>query len=126
MGFCWVTLNVSDLDASLAFYTKLVGLELDRRFEPVPGTSIAFVGKGGTQVELIRNNNNPDPVHGKDVSLGFTVASLEDKLSDLKGAYSGPVLGPFEPGPGIRFIYIEDPDGTRIQFVEERRPADSR
>jgi lactoylglutathione lyase len=29
--------------------------------------------------------------------------------------------GPFQPNPGIRFFYVLDPNGLKIQFVENIR-----
>ena len=120
MGFCWVTLTVADIEASLAFYRDVVGLSLHRRAEPRPGTRLAFLGAEGspTEVELISNEDNPSPVHGKDTSLGFTVESLDDTIARVKAAGVEEVEGPFQPAPAIRFAYITDPDGGRVQFVE--------
>ena len=96
MEFCWVTINVKDMEQSLAFYRDVVGLRVDRRMKPMPGTEIAFLGNGGTEVELIRNEKNSDCQYGKDISLGFVVDSVEKAMEEMKAKgvtiHSGEVL----------------------------------
>ncbi len=122
MDFCWVTINVTDMDSSVAFYTETVGLSVTRRFKPDPEREITFLvpGSGGTAVELISNTDNPKPHHGSDISLGFTVESLEKQAAFLKTRGYEEIDGPYVPNPHISFLYITDPDGIRIQFVENR------
>jgi len=119
MDFCWVTINVRDMEKSLAFYRDALGLELHRRMKPVPGTEIAFLGSGATEVELIRNEKNDDCAYGKDISLGFKVTSLEEAIALLASKGTPLHSGPFSPSPTIKFAYVLDPDGLKIQIVED-------
>ena len=120
MKFCWVTINVQDMEKSLSFYQDIIGLKVHRTMNPMPGTEIAFLGsdESGTEVELIRNEKNSNPQHGRDISLGFTVDSVETMMSILKERRIQDIEGPFQPNPHIKFIFVTDPDGVRIQFVE--------
>lgn len=124
MKFCWVTLNVKDMEKSLEFYQHVVGLSVHRTMDPMPGTTIAFLGfaEGDTEVELIRNEKNNAPEYGKDISLGFEVESVDRQVELLKTQGVTDILGPFEPSPVIKFIYVVDPNGVKIQFVEHRHP----
>ncbi len=119
MRFGWVTLNVKDMPASLDFYTKVVGLRINRQIKPMPGTEIAFLGDGesGTELELIANGKNTNPQYGADVFIGFEVPSLEECMGQL-AEKKIPFRGPFQPGPMIKFVYVEDPNGAQIQFFE--------
>ncbi len=47
----------------------------------------------------------------------FEVASLDEqiKLLEKKGLE---LKGPIQPNPNVRFIYVKDPNGVSIQFVE--------
>jgi lactoylglutathione lyase len=116
--FLWVTLHVTDLELSLAFYRNLLELEIDRRMKPNPDMEIVFLGKGETKVELISGPEESDIACGNTLSLGFEVPSLDeatDRLSELGiPVYSGP----FQPSPQIRFLYVQDPDGLLVQLVE--------
>lgn len=121
MEFCWVTINVRNMEQSLEFYQDFIGLKLNRRMNPMPETEIAFLGNGGTEVELIRNQKNDDCSYGKDISIGFTVASLETTIEELKKKGIAIHSGPFQPNPGIKFMYVLDPNGLKVQFVERIR-----
>lgn len=118
--FCWVTINVKDMGNSLTFYQEIVGLKINRRFKPQSTTEIAFLGSEGTntEVELIKNDMNTNPQYGKDISMGFSVKSLEKTIAGLKSKKVESIEGPFQPGPNVKFIYITDPNGVKIQFVE--------
>ncbi len=118
MSFVYTTLTVKDLEASLDFYTKIVGLPIDRRFPAGPGTEIAFLGDGETKVELICYQNQPAAAVGNAVSLGFRVDSLVEKLSQVRDAGIPVVSDIIQPNPHVRFFYVTDPDGFRIQFSE--------
>ena len=118
MKFRWTTINVTDMEKSLGFYRDVVGLELDRRFKPAPHMEIAFLGTGETQVELIYNTEGSDADYGAGISLGFEVDSLDNLLPFLNVKGIPVHEGPFQPNPSIRFLYVMDPDGLRIQFLE--------
>lgn len=117
MKFCWCTINVKDLEESIKFYQEIVGLKVDRRLKAGPGTEIVFMGEGETKVELICNQANKDASYGKDISLGFEVESVDEKISFVKEK-DIPVSGPFQPSPIVKFFYVTDPNGLKIQFVE--------
>lgn len=106
------------MERSLSFYRDLLGLEIKRKMNPSPDMEIIFLGSGETQVELICNKKAGDIVAGKDISLGFEVDSLEIFSKILKSRDIAIYSGPFQPNPHIRFLYILDPDGVKIQLVE--------
>ena len=122
MRFGWVTINVRDMKSSLSFYENIAGLKLKRKMNPIPGTEIAFLGFGEveTEVELIRNEKNNAPVYGKDLCIGFEVESLEQHIEVLR-AKGIEIQGPFQPSPVIKFVYVNDPNGVKVQFFENVR-----
>lgn len=118
MKFCWVTINVKDMKESLHFYQDIIGLEINRRFKPDSVREIVFLGTGETQIELIYNAEERNIVIGKDISLGFEVDSI-DQIDEILKRNNIPIYsGPFHPNPSINFIYVLDPNGIKIQFVE--------
>ncbi|QNK41672.1 VOC family protein [Caproicibacter fermentans] len=118
MAFCWTSLHVKDLEESLEFYREIVGLRENRRFEAGPDTEIAFLGEGETKVELICSRENREIDMGADISLGFTVPSVDEMMNFVKSKGIKIQSGPFQPNPHTRFFFALDPNGLKIQFVE--------
>lgn len=118
MSFCHVTLTVKDLDASIRFYTEVAGLPVDKRYQAGPDTEIAFLGAGDTKVELICSKNQPDAIIGNGVSIGFKVDSVPQKLESLKGSGITVLSDIIQPNPHVRFFFVADPGGYRVQFIE--------
>lgn len=119
MSFCWVTIDVKDMNESLAFYEEIVGLKVNQRFQVGPDMEIAFLGEGETQVELIYNKNNSDISFGENITIGFNVDSVDEKMEFIKGKDLEVHSGPFKPNPSTSFFFVLDPNGLKIQFVEE-------
>ncbi|WP_368293799.1 VOC family protein [Dehalobacter sp. TBBPA1] len=117
MGFCLTTVNVNNLEESLKFYQEVVGLPLVQRLHPDPSTEICFLGNGETKLELIWHEGNQVNI-GEDISLGFEVESIEAMLKFIWERGLSIHSGPFSPGPSVTFFFILDPNGLKIQFVE--------
>lgn len=121
MGFCWATIHVSNVDESVGFYRDIVGLPVARRYTSGPHVEIAFMGDGETLVELLYDATAGEKQVGDSVSLGFTVDSLDEKVKFLASRHVPLASAPFWPNPSVGFVYVLDPDGTRVQFVEQRK-----
>jgi len=122
MKFSWTTINVSNMEKSLAFYQDILGLQLNRTMKPTPDMELSFLGSEETQVELIWNRHISDIGFSKDICMGFETESLDETIESLKEKGITEITGPLQPNPFIRFIYISDPDGMKIQILENIRP----
>ena len=118
MKFCWSTLRVKNMEESLKFYEEIVGLKIDKRFKAGPNMEIAFLGDGETKVELICDESNNDISLGKDISWGFEVECVDEMINFVKEKGIAIESGPFQPNPHVKFFYVMDPNGLKIQFVE--------
>lgn len=119
MKFCWTTITVNNLEESLSFYQDIVGLTVKRKFKAGPEVEIAFLGDGGdTEIELVHNAGKDKVNCGPDISLGFKVNSLEEKMAFVRKKGLTIHSGPFQPNPNVRFFFLLDPNGLKIQFVE--------
>lgn len=105
------------MEESLGFYQEIVGLSLNKRYQAGPAVEIAFLGEGDTQVELICVQGEK-AVGCEGVSLGFIVPSLDEKMRFIEEKGLPVDSGPFQPNPHIRFLFVRDPNGVKIQFVE--------
>ncbi|MCX5792465.1 MAG: VOC family protein [Elusimicrobia bacterium] len=118
MKFCWCTLSVADMERSVAFYRDIVGLPVNRRFAAGPGMEICFLGEGETKVELICGAGHKVTDGAESVSFGFEIKSADETIRFLKEKGFALDSGPFTPNPHIKFFYIKDPDGYKVQFVQ--------
>lgn len=118
MKFCWSTISVKNMEESLAFYKEIVGLKESRRFQAGPGTEIVFLGEGETQVELICDEKKKEVTIGPDISLGFMVSSVDAMMTLVKEKGIPLNSGVLQPNPHMKFFFVSDPNGLKIQFVE--------
>lgn len=119
MDFLWSTLKVKDMEESLKFYSEVIGLTVNTRFKAGPNTEIAFLGKEETKIELICDESSQSINVGSDISWGFKVSSLEDTIILLKQQNIDIESGPFQPNPHIKYLFINDPNGMKLQLVEK-------
>lgn len=108
-----ITLHVSDLARSAAFYEEIAGLKKVRR----NGARVVFLADeaSGTELELIAS---PDEVSdNSDVAIGIyceKVGSCHQRLR-AKGMDVSNVIA---PSPETHFFFVKDPDGYNIQFID--------
>lgn len=120
--FTYVGIRVKDLDASIAFYTKALGMKLRGRstVDEAKGTNADLVTEdGGFSLEL--NYYEKGSPFAKAYSVGegldhlaFHVDDLDKALAEAKKA-GHPVVLEMKT-PTSRWAYIEDPNGIWIEL----------
>lgn len=118
MKFCWSTLHVKNLEESVTFYTEIIGLDIVREMNAGPELRIVFLGKGETEIELICNGKGEEINVGNDISWGFEVDSLDETLRLVKENGIEILGDSIQPTPKVRYFFIKDPNGMKIQLVE--------
>ena len=119
MNFCWITLNVSNMEESLNFYHEIIGLKISERFNVGEDIEIAMLGEtDGSKVELIYNKKQNVLARSEGLSIGFQVKSLDEAMELLKNKNIPIKRGPISPLPSSRFFFIADPNGIEIQIVQ--------
>jgi len=134
-------ITVSNLERSLSFWQNVLGFELSHRTHQtgklaseitgVPGAEISLaVLKGfGHKIELLeylappnREHIDPRPCDVGSVHVAFTVDNLDAVLSTMAAsgwrAAGKPQTLKSGPNAGKRVIYVRDPDGTTIEFMQ--------
>jgi lactoylglutathione lyase len=91
-------------------------LTVARRFSGGHG-EIVFLGDGETLLELMGGGTGNQ---GQEISLGFSVDDLDVFISDMTEKGIQIHSGPVSPAPGVRFLFVQDPDGLLVQFVEQK------
>ena len=119
-------IRVRDLDRSIDFYTRHLGMKVLRRTDYPGGRfTLAFVGYGeekdNTVVELTHNWDQEEPY---DAGTGFGHLAIEvpDVYETCERLAAEGVKITRPPGPmkhGTRNIaFVVDPDGYKIELLE--------
>lgn len=120
MKLAHVTIMVKDLEESLKFYKDILALPIVERFKAGPEQEIVFLGNGNSLIELIYNRNLVKPNIGQDISIGFGVEDLDDSIENIKDNNIEIHSGPFQPNKSTRFFFVLDPNGLKVQFIEQK------
>jgi len=118
MKFSWVTIHVKNMDESLKFYNEILSLPITRTIEMPDGGKIVFLGEGETSIELIDLPEEKISSFNESLSIGFSIPSLETFENLLENNGINVHSGPFQPNPQLKFIYILDPNGVKVQLIE--------
>ncbi len=119
MKYGFVTITVKDMEESSKFYTDVLGLKEVKRFSPQPGVDIMFLkDEEGSAIELITHGGHEAACGSIPVSIGFNVDSLEDTVVMLKDKNVAISRGPLGAPGGVRFLFVKDPNGVEIEFIE--------
>jgi lactoylglutathione lyase len=119
-------IRVRDLDKSMDFYTRLLGMkELRRKDYPSGEFTLAFVGYGDeendTVIELTHNWDQKEP-YELGSGFGHLAIGVPDIYASCERLAAAGVKIPRPPGPmkhgGSVIAFIEDPDGYKIELIE--------
>jgi catechol 2,3-dioxygenase-like lactoylglutathione lyase family enzyme len=135
LRFCHLVVGVTDVDRSLDFYRGLLGMEVvfDQLISGEPFDAILHASRqeegrvvggvvGGVMVELVSLGTSTPPGSGKRGFLGNQNIALS--VTDLDATYRAVVDAGFQPAQEpfpidrVRMFFVNDPDGTAVEFVE--------
>ena len=116
-----VVMNVSDLDASLAFYTRVTGAEV---VSALPEQNIAFLSLGEQHhdIALVQRATGapPEPTQPGLVHMAWQLGDF----TDLQAAHkeltaAGIKLEPIQHNI-TNSLYMKDPDGNTVELYCDR------
>ena len=119
-------IRVNDLEESINFYRKVLGMNILREKEYPEGKfSLAFLGYGketeNTVIELTYNWDKNDYEHGN--AFGHIAIEVDDIYKVCEEIKNKGVKVIRDPGPmmGSRLLlaFIEDPNGYKIELIEK-------
>ena len=119
MNISWASIYVKDMNISKQFYCEVLGLKIKHEMSPKPGLNLCFLDGGNIDYELIEDANRSEIKMSDSVTICFMTESLDSKIKDLKDKGVADIVGPFQPSPHTRFIFIQDPNGMKIQIAEQ-------
>ena len=118
-------LRVGDLQRSIDFYTRALGMTLLRTTErPEQGYSLAFVGYGSNpeQAEIELTYNHGVSGYELGTAYGHIALGMSDITAACEKIRAGGGTVTREPGPvkgGTTMIaFVADPDGYKIELIE--------
>jgi len=128
--FVHTSIRTSNMDKSIDFYTRLMGLQLlGRREIPQNNAEIAFLqdpeGKG-SKLELTFYRKQKRFIQAEYEErvfdhIAFEVKDMKKTISVLRKEKTTITDEPFRLGPtGPLIAFIEDPDGTLIELIERK------
>jgi catechol 2,3-dioxygenase-like lactoylglutathione lyase family enzyme len=112
---------VADVDAAVAFYTKMLGFELSERWGPPfamvrrGDLTLWLSGPGSSAARKVSDGSSPAP--GGWNRLVLETDALDSLIARLRAAgarFRGDVVS----GPGGRQVLVEDPSGNPVELFE--------
>lgn len=123
-----IALRVSDMDASIAFYTEKLGLPLvSDQVDPAHHERFAFLELEGGNIELLQvlDENNapaaytpPEPDTALCPHVAITTPDLAVAAMRLERQGVRIAKGPLEIAGQVRWLYALDPDGNVLEFIQ--------
>lgn len=121
-------LRVGDLDRSIDFYTRLLGMTLLRKTDrPEQRYTLAFVGYGSNpdHAELELTYNYGVSQYDLGTAYGHIAIAVDDAAATCAAikAAGGNVTreaGPVKGGATV-IAFVQDPDGYKIELIERGR-----
>lgn len=112
-GLSHVAIRVSDMERSIRFYTEMFNLEVTSK-----GEQMSFLHTPGTNDSFALFQADGEVTHGGLHHFGFFVdeKNFEKALRYAKERSIKILGGPGQWESGERYVYIEDPDGYRVQI----------
>jgi lactoylglutathione lyase len=127
--FVHASVRTSNMDRSIEFYTKLLGLKVVKRVEiPQNNAELVFLQdpeKEGASLELTSYRDQKKYVQAKYEDrlfdhLAFVVRSMDATLGDMRKAGVTITDEPYRLSPkGNLLAFVEDPDGTLIELIQK-------
>ncbi len=124
-------LRVGNLDKSLGFYTRILGMSLLRKNDYPEGKfTLAFVGYGAESEQAVIELTYNWGVDNYDLgnAYGHIALEVEDAYAacDKIRAAGGKVVreaGPMKHGSTV-IAFVEDPDGYKIELIQRKDRID--
>jgi len=128
--FAHTSIRTSNMDRSIDFYARLMGLKLQSRREIKQNNAeIAFLQdpeEKGAKLELTFYRNQKKFIQADYEErlfdhLAFEVKDMDKTISKLRSEKITVTDEPFRLGPaGPLIAFIEDPDGILIELIERK------
>jgi lactoylglutathione lyase len=118
--------RVSDLDKTLFFYTRVLGLEEIRRSTSGRGSELVFLKAPGSEelIEICKFDGSGPVIVGPDLThLAFEVDDLEAFAAHAASLGYPLSDGPHKTSSGSVIAFVDAPEGYEIELIQPAPPA---
>ena len=116
-------MRVNDIEKTISFYEKALGLTVSRRHTSPRGAQLAFLQTPNSEeeIELCQLPNSPS-VHVQPdlMHLAFEVADLNAFAAELEKKGFKLSDGPTTTGSGSVIAFIDAPEGYEVELIQSR------
>ena len=117
-----VTIRCRDLEASIDYFQRMFDAEVILRRNLDESRKIVFLHLGESMLELMGMGPASEPVEPREHygvhHIGIKVDDFESSYRDLKAKGADFLDEPFEPTPGIRLVFLREPNGAVIELAQ--------
>ena len=127
--FVHTSIRTSNMERSIDFYSRFLGLKLQTRREILQtNAEIAFLqdpDQKGSKLELTFYRNQKQFVQAEYEArifdhLGFEVANIEKTVEEMRKAGITITDEPFALNSSTTIAFVEDPDGTLVELIQRK------
>ena len=122
IGLLAATLSISDLDRSVAFYTKGLGLAAPARLDNLGSIEVPLLFPAGGPSLLLIKAKGPGPAAGGPPRIGRVIvnvanlAALQARLEAAGYHLAEPIAE--NPLRHVSVALVRDPDGNELELVQ--------
>jgi catechol 2,3-dioxygenase-like lactoylglutathione lyase family enzyme len=117
----FASLQVPNLEVSIAFYTDKLGFEVA---ETNPQACVFKYNQGQASFAI---RTPLEPLEGRELGIGVALwFAVDENVDDLRAQFidrSIPSVGPVIATPFGRAFHLTDPDGYKLTFLETKAPS---
>jgi len=116
-----VSIRCRDIEVSIGYFQKMFGARVMLRRNLPNSKQIAYLQIGDTMLELMDFGPAAEPVDPRDhygvTHLGIKTDDFDAAYRDLKAKGADFLGEPFEPAPGIRLVFLREPNGAILELA---------
>lgn len=118
-------MRVNDIERSVAFYEKALGLKATRRHTSPRGAQLVFLATPNSdeEIELCQMPPGAEPVKVQPdlMHLAFEVDDLKAFAADLAARGFALSDGPTTTGSGAVIAFIDAPEGYEVELIQRSK-----
>jgi catechol 2,3-dioxygenase-like lactoylglutathione lyase family enzyme len=117
-----ISIQCRDLETSIHYFQRMFDAEVILRREPGSPKRMAFLRIGNSMLELMEMGPASEAVepmkHYGIHHIGIKTDDFESAYRDLRAKGADFLGEPFEPIPGIRLVFLREPNGAVIELAQ--------